>query len=206
MVVSNKIWGPLITMSTTLPVLEFEFEYKDVWFSYSTQGLSKTSVRLAFLGGRTILVCCRSEVGCQQRRVYNRQSLPWGYILQKPSEICPGRQINVPGSFWIVNKDLMDDQEQIHSIHVPYTGIMIWTSGLEVVFPRKQWSYGSYNAAGRASASTTTKEAGATNEVGWASVNTTAKNTSGSNVVVWASTSTTVQGGVAIMQHSWPLQ
>jgi hypothetical protein len=33
-------------------------------------------------------------------------------LLQKPTEMCVGRQINVLGSYWTVNKDRMSDQEE----------------------------------------------------------------------------------------------
>jgi hypothetical protein len=32
-------------------------------------------------------------------------------VLQKPTDICVDRQMNVPGSYWIVNQDHMSDEE-----------------------------------------------------------------------------------------------
>jgi hypothetical protein len=32
-------------------------------------------------------------------------------LLQKPGEMCVGRQIGVPGKFWNFNRDLMNEEE-----------------------------------------------------------------------------------------------
>jgi hypothetical protein len=62
-------------------------------------------------------------------------------LLQKSTVICLDRQINVPGSFWIVNKGHMSDEEvnllykcSVHEHHV----LTVLHSGMEVVNPLKQ--------------------------------------------------------------------
>ena len=60
--------------------------------------------------------------------------------LQKPGEMCPGRQIGVPGKFWNFIRGRMRNEEETLSLNVPRAGFMLCTSGLETVLPVKQWS------------------------------------------------------------------